>query len=189
MIAEAAEPNEPRPAPAYALASASAVSAPAVSRAPVPAPVVAAPATAPAKTPAAVAHASAVPSPHQGTGSSDPIKPIAVKTIKVKLATTQTASLGPSAPMIPVGDEAISTQSVSKDTPKEPPKPAASTLPPQASAPWPAPKTEPEKTGAWPSLVSAAAAAPAPKAEAPRVPQASSAKQARSGWSIQVGAF
>jgi len=194
MIAEA-EPNEPRPAPAYALASASSMPAPAASHAPAPAPVVAAPATAPAKTPVVVAHASGAPAPHQATGSSEPIKPIAVKTIKVKLATVQTASLGPSTPMIPVGDEAISTQSVavSKDASKEPPKSAApaSTLPPQASAPWPAPKTEPEKTTAWPSLVSAATAAPVPatpapvaKAEPRRVPL-----QARSGWSIQVGAF
>jgi D-alanyl-D-alanine carboxypeptidase len=202
MIAEAAEPNEPRAG--YGLAAASstpvpAIAAPAVAHVPlpVPAPVVTAPATTPGKPPVVVAHAA--PAPHQGAASSEPIKPIAVKTIKVKLATIQTASLGPSAPMIPVGDEAISTQSVavSKDVPKEAPKAApTSSLPPQASAPWPAPKTEPVKTSAWPSLVSSAAAAPAPKVETPRAPQAPSAKaeqprkpQIRNGWSIQVGAF
>src|SRR5205807_7205439 len=38
-------------------------------------------------------------------GSTDPIKPIAVKTVKVKIAPIHTAALAPAAPMVPVNDE------------------------------------------------------------------------------------
>src|SRR3977135_1829827 len=97
--AEAAAPAEPRvparPAQvaaaggAYALASAAPVAAPA------PAP--------------AQARQMVASTPQVAAGSSEPLKPIAVKTIKVKLAGVEAAALAPSAPMIAVPEETGST--------------------------------------------------------------------------------
>jgi len=166
-----------------------------VAAAPVQAPMAAAPVQAPKTTVVAARAEPPAPAPsNQTPGSTDPIRPIAVKTIKVKLATAHVASLGPSAVMIPVSEEAMSTQSVSakvvaaeaqeapRDTSKDV-KVAAAPAAASPQAPWPTPKNEAPKS-AWPSLVSAAAAAPAPKAEAPAAPA-----RVHTGWIIQVGAF
>ncbi len=199
-------PVAPRPLRAATPVTGPYVSAPVqapVAAAPVQAPMAAAPVQAPKTTVVAARAEPPAPAPsNQTPGSTDPIRPIAVKTIKVKLATAHVASLGPSAVMIPVSEEAMSTQSVPakvvtrdvareavaeaqeapRDTSKDVKVAAApAAAPPQA--PWPTPKSDPPKS-AWPSLVSAAAAAPAPKAEAPAAPA-----RAHTGWIIQVGAF
>ncbi len=137
MIAEAASvPAEPR-APAhpvqtasadgYALATVSSVPAlPPAGGAPIQGPLMVA------------------PKPHLSAGSSEPLKPIAVKTIKVKLSGAQTASLAPSAAMITVPDETGSTPSAA--TPKvAAPQPAQPAL---VAQPWSAPSTDTIKTAA-----------------------------------------
>ncbi|HEX4555071.1 MAG TPA: D-alanyl-D-alanine carboxypeptidase [Xanthobacteraceae bacterium] len=202
MVAESnaptapAEPRAPaRPAQvaaaggAYALASATSV--------PVPPP--AAPAAA-----APVQGALMVASkPHVVAGSSEPLKPIAVKTIKVKLAGVETPALAPSATMIAVPEETGSTPPPPKAAA---PQPAAAAPPAPAVQPWSTQNKEPIKSAAWPS---APAVAPAPEpvavtkhqavAKAEPAPPAKTAKaepvaparkpQTHTGWIIQIGAF
>jgi D-alanyl-D-alanine carboxypeptidase len=148
------------------------------------------------------------PKPHVPAGSSEPLKPIAVKTIKVKLAGVQTASLAPSAAMIPVPDETTSTQSVA--APKvAAPQPAPTALPTLAAQPWVAPSREPIKAAAWPVAPAAApavapaatpavASAPEPALPATKTHIAAKAEPAaaparkpptHTGWIIQIGAF
>jgi D-alanyl-D-alanine carboxypeptidase len=193
MVAEAAaapaEPRAPaRPAQvaaaggAYALASATSVPAP--------------PPAAPVQGALMVAS-----KPHVVAGSSEPLKPIAVKTIKVKLAGVETAALAPAATMI----------AVPEDTGSTPPAPKAAAPQPAAAAPptpqpWSTQNKEPIKSAAWPSDP---AVAPAPEPAAVTKPQAvakveaappaKTAKpepvaparkpQTHSGWIIQIGAF
>jgi D-alanyl-D-alanine carboxypeptidase len=129
-------------------------------------------------------------------GSSEPIRPIAVKTIKVKLAPVKTASLAPPAPMVAVSDETGATAAPAP-APAAPPPPAAHPTP---SASQPAPAT-------WPMVAAAAQAAslpaPAPVAKAEPVALATPAPApaptrslqpqahapAHTGWIIQIGAF
>ena len=137
--AEPARTTPARPATAraggYALSSAASV--------PVPAPT---PVTAAAPMLAPVA---AMPKSRPPIGSSEPIKPIAVKTIKVKLAPLHTAALAPAAAMIPI-EEANTTAA-------EPAK--AATVGPAASTP----------LSAEPARLAGAEAPPAPAA-APMIP-------------------
>jgi D-alanyl-D-alanine carboxypeptidase len=195
MIAEAEPAQEPatrslerpartaeRPAPAaaagggYGLASASAQ---------------------PVAAPATPVQAALAPKPK--AVASEPIRPIAVKTIKVKLAPVHTASLAPAAAMIPVTDEtsapADAAPAPAAPAPAAPaaasvpsapaavatvanPEPAAATaLPPQAPAPEPAVpaqvvKVEPAKV----------------EPPAPPAPPTHNV-QAHSGWIIQIGAY
>jgi D-alanyl-D-alanine carboxypeptidase len=188
-----AEPRAPaRPAQvaaaggAYALASAASV--------PAPPPAAAAP----------VQGALMVASkPHVVAGSSEPLKPIAVKTIKVKLAGVETAALAPSATMIAVPEETGSNPPAPKAAA---PQPAAAAPPAPAAPAWSTQNKEPIKSAAWPS---APAVAPAPEpaavtkpqavAKAEPAPPAKTAKpepvaparkpQAHGGWIIQIGAF
>ena len=191
QVAEAAAPTEPRvparPAQvaaaggAYALASASSV---------------AAPAAAPVQGGLMVAS-----KPQVAAGSSEPLKPIAVKTIKVKLAGVEAAALAPSAPMIAVPEETGSTASApapraaaTQPTPSAPPAAAAQ--------PWSMPSKEPIKAAAWPAPAAAPAPEPAPATKTQVVaktePALKTAKaepaparkaQTHSGWIIQIGAF
>jgi D-alanyl-D-alanine carboxypeptidase len=191
QVAEAAAPAEPRvparPAQvaaaggAYALASASSV---------------AAPAAAPVQGGLMVAS-----KPQVAAGSSEPLKPIAVKTIKVKLAGVEAAALAPSAPMIAVPEETGSTASApapraaaTQPTPSAPPAAAAQ--------PWSMPSKEPIKAAAWPAPAAAPAPEPAPATKTQVVaktePALKTAKaepaparkaQTHSGWIIQIGAF
>jgi len=202
MVAEAPE-AAPAPAPSRSIR-------PAQAAAPTPAPVP------PSGYALSSASSASVPSPaaapaiqgpplikHRGpaTGSTDPIKPIAVKTVKVKLAPSHTASLAPAAPMIPVEDATA---------PVPAPVAAAATVAP-APAPLPAPlaaakaaSTQPDVRPSQPALALQAeparapalavvaavapepvAAAPAPKAE----PAPARSTPVRSGWIVQVGAF
>jgi D-alanyl-D-alanine carboxypeptidase len=168
----------------YALASVSSV--------PAPKPV----ASAPVQGPVMVTQQPRVPA-----GSTEPLKPIAVKTIKVKLSGVQTAALAPSAVMIPVGDETAATASVPTRSiappaqPSQHPQPAAPAALPRAQ------NAEPSKANAWPPaapiVVAAAepvavAAAPAPPPPAVKAePAVTPARktQTHSGWIIQIGAF
>jgi D-alanyl-D-alanine carboxypeptidase len=174
MIADASEAAETRPAaaPKYALATSSSVPAPAPTGS-VQGPVVQAPVTAPPQPVAT----------RQGQASgTDAIKPIIVRTIKVKLSGVKTASLAP--PTIampqPASDEAISTQSVPKATagsaPIINPQPGVLGVLPGRPVAERFPSSEPAK-----------AAAPAPKAEAKADTPVRSVQH--SGWIIQVGAF
>jgi D-alanyl-D-alanine carboxypeptidase len=188
QVAEApAEPRVPaRPAQvaaaggAYALASASSMPTPA--------------AAAPVQSGLMVAS-----KPQVAAGSSEPLKPIAVKTIKVKLAGVEAAALTPSAPMIAVPEETGSTASAPKAAATQP---APSAPPTPAVQPWPTPNKEPLKAAAWPSPAAAPAPEPAPAAKTQVVaktePAVKTAKaeptparkaQTHSGWIIQIGAF
>jgi D-alanyl-D-alanine carboxypeptidase len=139
---------------------------------------------------------------HPATGSTDPIKPIAVKTVKVKLAPTHTASLAPAAPMIPVVETSSTAPAPVAALAAVAPAPVAAApasahapapLPPAAAAAKAAPaplevrapalalQAEPAKPAAL--AVVAAVAEPAPKAEPAR------STAVRSGWIVQVGAF
>jgi len=176
-----AEPRAPaRPAQvaaaggAYALASAASVPAPT-------------PPAAPSQGALMVAS-----KPHVVSGSSEPLKPIAVKTIKVKLAGVETASLAPSAPMIAVTEETGSTPPAPKAAAPQPAAPAAQ--------PWSTQAREPIKAAAWPSAHAAAPAPePATKPQAVAKAEPAPAKTAKpepprkaqthSGWIIQTGAF
>jgi D-alanyl-D-alanine carboxypeptidase len=133
-------------------------------------------------------------------GSTEPIRPIAVKTIKVKLAPVRTASLAPPAAMIPINDETGATPAQAPAaTPAAAPAPAAPQPPPavHAASSWPVPQS----TATWPIVAAAAQAAPppapAPKAEpaptaAPAAPPTRGLQvhaAAHTGWIIQIGAF
>lgn len=213
-VANAAEPASRTPARAsQAAAPASTYSLSSASSIPVPGPSTAAAAAAPMLAPA-----TAAAKPRPPIGSSEPIKPIAVKTIKVRLAPVHTAALAPAAAMIPIEE--------SSATPAEPAKPAAAE-PAKAAADQPKPamiEAEPAKTAAAspaapaqspspaelpsnaaPAAAPAAAtafaavvvpsepAAPVPvqrvaKVE-PAAPPPTRSLHVHSGWIIQIGAF
>jgi D-alanyl-D-alanine carboxypeptidase len=200
MIAEASEPTQPaqpfmqvsaRQGPAsagssYALATVASV------------PVASPTATAPVQGPVMVTAKHKAPA-----GAAEPIKPIAVKTIKVKLAPVHTASLAPAAVMIPITEETGSTSSPLASeaaAPAPAASPAAAAPPPTpmayAAPSWPVPKAEPSKSAAWPMVVaSAAAPSPEPVAAAAAAPKAglvappTRSLQVHSGWIIQIGAY
>jgi D-alanyl-D-alanine carboxypeptidase len=150
-------------------------------------------------------------------GSNEPIKPIAVKTVKVRLAPVRTASLQPPAAMVQVNDETGAT-------PKQSPAPAAAAAsvapavaalaaqvapaapqPPPAvhaaPAPSPAPSTSwpasaPQSTAAWPVVATLTQAAPPPPKAEPAAPVAPPTRSLQvhapaqhTGWIIQIGAF
>jgi D-alanyl-D-alanine carboxypeptidase len=139
------------------------------------------------------------------TGSTDPIKPIAVKTVKVKLAPSHNASLAPAAPMIPVEENAaapVAAPAAPAPAPAAPAPIIAAPAAPASVAPAPVPalppalaaaKAAPAQPEARPSLalqaepakppaLAVVAAVAEPKAEPARTP-------VRSGWIVQVGAF
>jgi len=190
-IAEAAEPPLPRPAPHSAQAKpagegyglASAYAAPA------------SPVTATVQAAIAIA-----PKQRTAVGSSEPIKPIAVKTIKVKLA-PHTASLAPAATMIPVGEESGSTaaelaKAALADSPKAVAVPAAAAPPPAlspqqvaAASPTPMPMPAPAVMTA-PGAAPPAVAAPAAPARVAKVePPPARKAQVHTGWIVQIGAY
>src|SRR5712672_736406 len=137
--------------------------------------------------------------PQVAAGSSEPLKPIAVKTIKVKLAGVEAAALAPSAPMIAVPEETGSTASA--PAPKAAAtQPVPSAPPPAAAQPWPTPSKEPIKAAAWPAPAPEPAPAtktqavaktePAPAVKTAKAEPAPARKaQTHSGWIIQIGAF
>jgi D-alanyl-D-alanine carboxypeptidase len=106
---------------------------------------------------------------HEESGSTDPIRPLLVRTISYRTAPVQTASLGPM-PALIAAPAATRSAAVSEPAPRAEGAPPAAPL--LLHAPKPAPPPEPEAT-----------AAPAPKAEPS--PQA----HTHGGWLIQIGAF
>jgi D-alanyl-D-alanine carboxypeptidase len=190
-IAEAAEPVLPRPAPRPAQAKpagegyglASAYAAPA------------SPMTGTAQAAIAIAAKQ-----RAAVGSSEPIRPIAVKTIKVKLA-PHTASLAPAATMIPVGEESGPTAAdLAKAALADAPKAVAVTAAAQpalaphqvaaatpASIPMPTPATIAVPTPAPPAAAAPAAATPARVAK--NEPPPAHKPQVHTGWIVQIGAY
>lgn len=165
-----AEASPKRTAPAIAVASAPA--APPVAAKPTPPAKIAlasagsTPVTLPAK-PAAAAVAAV---DHEPQGSAEPIRPIKVKTIKVKLSGVHTAA---PAVKVPTADETISTQSVASDEAGRAaivnPRPGVLGVLPASAADRQPPATR------------TAAARPEPAAPARQVQH--------TGWIVQVGAF
>ena len=152
-------------------------------------------------TPSAAATVQGPAIKHSATGSTDPIKPIAVKTVKVKLAPSHSASLAPAAPMIPVEETtptapppvaaapapvAPAPVAPAPVAPTPAPLPpaiaAAKAAPPQPETRAPAPALALQAEPAKPAALAVVAAVAEPKAEPARTP-------ARSGWIVQVGAF
>ncbi len=169
----------------------------------------------------AVASASSVPvrfTPgfaRAATGSTEPIKPVLVKTITVR-AGTQTASLAPLQAASPPAAEPVQpTAPVVQVAAAMPTAPAKPQLPPapaaaaksEAAAPTPPATAKVEPPAPAPATTAkpqppvpapAASAKPEPPAPAPTVkfeppaptPTAAAAKpQVHSGWMIQVGAY
>ena len=111
----------------------------------------------------------------------DPIKPNAVRTIKVKLNGVHSASLTPPLahlPVVAVKDDTAAAQRLIKSPQTVAIKETAAPGPPAAAEPRQAAAAPIQVASAEPSI---AIAAPAP-AEAPH-------KVVRTGWMIQVGAF
>jgi len=130
-------------------------------------------------------------------GSNEPIHPIAVKTVKVKLAPVKTASLAPPAAMVPVNDETGAT--VARTPPPAAPQQPAPTWSQQGPTSWsivaaatqaaPLPAPPPAAVTPVPVKAEPAPAAPTrslhPQAQAPAHARA----PAHTGWIIQIGAF
>jgi D-alanyl-D-alanine carboxypeptidase len=116
--------------------------------------VLAGPAPAPQADPASTA---SVAEP----GSTDPIRPLLVKTVTYRTVQVQTAALGPMPALVPVA----APPAVASEPPKREPAPVAARVPSSAAPP---------------ANETVRAAAP-PRAEPPA--------HARSGWMIQIGAF
>jgi D-alanyl-D-alanine carboxypeptidase len=185
------------PAAGYALSSAASV--------PVPAPQ---PVTAAAPMLAPIA---ATPKPRSPVGSSEPIKPIAVKTIKVKLAPQHTAALAPAAAMIPIDEPTAPPAEPAKAAAIEPAPataPAAEPAKLATAEPSPAPaatqppaQPAPQPAAAAPAPLAAsepAAAAPVPAAKTEQPVQVAKIEppapptrslQVHTGWIIQIGAY
>jgi D-alanyl-D-alanine carboxypeptidase len=138
---------------------------------------------------AAVAEPATSPATQSGpaVGSTDPIRPVLVKTLTVRAAGTQTASVSPLRTSSPSGAEPITVE-------QQPSPLAATTLGPSAM-----PGTSPARAPAAPPIRAAAMeVAPAatandlparslPGEELPAAPATKS--QLRGGWIIQVGAY
>ncbi len=125
------------------------------------------------------------PSPQAGEGSreaaaTDPIKPIQVKTIKVKMPPAQIAALAPPAPAYPPPHGApapVAPHDASRDG--APPAPAAT---PQAAA-----IHEPKRAPVRDLIAETIRATTPPESAAKHA--APAAPPVHSGWIIQVGAF
>jgi D-alanyl-D-alanine carboxypeptidase len=117
------------------------------------------------------------------SASTEPIKPIHVKTLKVKMAPAQVAALAPAAGALTPAD--AEAPKAADDTAKREPErdliAEAIRATVQEGHAQAAPANTPPAATASATPVSAAAAAPSPAAAPPPA--------ARSGWMIQVGAF
>jgi D-alanyl-D-alanine carboxypeptidase len=136
-------------------------------------------ASSPAPTPAPVANVPAAPA----LGSTDPIKPVAVKTVTVHAGNMRTASVVPSTDHRKLTPAPASTATVTNittvkgETPPLPPPPGA----------------KPGVLGTLPARLASATpdavTLPAPVAEPAKSEPTKSAPRANGGWMIQVGAF
>jgi D-alanyl-D-alanine carboxypeptidase len=140
-----------------------------------------------APQPAAPTAVTTTGSTNSAHGSTEPLQPVKVKTIKVKLSGLQTASMGPPIATLPI-----------EETPAPAAPPAAAKAP---AAPEPAPVVNP-RPGVLgvltvPAAEPAAVPAPAPvvaavrTAAAPPSPPAAVPSRAipKGGWVVQIGAF
>jgi len=109
------------------------------------------------------------------TSATDPIKPIQVKTVKVKMAPAQVAALAP-APAAPSPAQ-VAVRDASQDR-----------APPAAATPQAAPATEPKRQPER-DLIAEAIRATTPPESAPRHAASPVPPVHYSGWIIQVGAF
>ncbi len=157
---------ETKPEPRYAVASVTSV----------PVRFAPAPKAEPAAARAEPAAAAAASAPPVATGSTEPIRPVLVKTLTVR-AGTQTASLAP----LHVPAPAAPAPASQAAAPAKVEAPAKAEAPPP---PPPPPGARPGVLGVMPAR--AAEAAPAP---APTVAAAPAKPQVRNGWIIQVGAY
>jgi len=135
-----------------------------------------------------LATTSAVAQPSIAIGSTDPIRPVLVKTLTVR-AGTQTASLAPlhvspppsaepvEAPQPPSPPPAAATTAAPSAVPAAPALRTPAAPPARAAAMEPAPAITANEAPAQSPSVQAASAAPATK------------PQLRGGWIIQVGAY
>ncbi len=117
------------------------------------------------------------------TGSTEPIRPILVKTLTVR-AGTQSASLAPLHLPAPAAAAPPVTQAAAFAKVEAPPPPPVARPTVQTVAPMRAAEVAPA-----PAPAPAATAAAAPMPALAFAPAAPAKPQARSGWSIQVGAF
>jgi D-alanyl-D-alanine carboxypeptidase len=110
------------------------------------------------------------------SGSTDPIRPLLVKTISYRTASVQTAALGPMPSLIAV-----------------PPPPQRTAPAPERAEPAPAPLTlhAPKTISPPPEPAAASAAKAAPEAAnlATPKPEHTAHAHVRGGWLIQIGAF
>jgi len=109
------------------------------------------------------------------TSATDPIKPIQVKTVKVKMAPAQVAALAP-APEAPTPAQ-IATRDASERR-----------IPPVAATPQAAPREEPKQEPGR-DLIAEAIRATTPPESTPRHATPPVPTVHYSGWIIQVGAF
>jgi D-alanyl-D-alanine carboxypeptidase len=134
------------------------------------------------------------------TGSTDPIKPIAVKTVKVKTAPMHTAELTPAAPIVPVTEETKAPAPAPAAVAPAPvaPAPAAATSVPAplaAAKATPPPEVRPAQPAlalqaepARPPVIAAITPAAEPVV-AKTEPAPARSTPVRTGWIVQVGAF
>jgi D-alanyl-D-alanine carboxypeptidase len=157
-----------------------------------PAPEKVAAAPAPAPPPTTVAEVPA-PSP----GSTDPIRPVPVKTVNVQPGTMQLASLSPlpsdSRKLLPApataGPATVTTVATVKAAapvpPAKPVQPEQTAQPLKVAAPTPPAKpAQPDQTAHPVKVASASATAPIPAPASQEL-----AAKPHGGWMIQVGAF
>jgi D-alanyl-D-alanine carboxypeptidase len=153
--------------------------------APRPVAAVAAPAPTP-KAPPAAAHAQVASADATATlpalkpGSTDPIKPVAVKTVMVRLASAKTTEVKV-APK-PTETKSATKPAESKPAPAQAAAPAPQTVPDAAEMPTPGARSG--VLGVLPATVAAVGNAVVPSAAAAERPAA-----VRSGWAIQIGAY
>ena len=162
---------------------------------------------APAPTPTHAvrpSRAAAVPSAaaSQPAGSSDPIRPLVVRTIQVRAAAVRTAAIGPLVVPAP-NSTVVPPQLAPAPQPVVPPTEPVVQRTPLA----PPPGTRPGVLGVLPARAAAAespppvvsnatfaervtsAGEPEPVAAAPAAAQPAPARHARGEWAIQIGAF
>jgi D-alanyl-D-alanine carboxypeptidase len=138
--------------------------------------------------PVRVASVTRAPSDTPLPGSTDPIKPNAVKTVAVHPGSTQTASLTPlpseSRQLTPMPAETTPTTITTVTTVKNEPSPAVAPAVPAVPAPvTPLAKSDPSPPASPAKIASAAANAPLP------APAPEPVAKPRSGWIIQIGAL
>jgi D-alanyl-D-alanine carboxypeptidase len=160
------------PQPPAQLASASSIAMPAPSK----------PRVAPPSIPAEAAVAGPRP------GTTDPIKPVMVKTVAVRLTAPKTVAAPTPAPApiaakhAPIQTAALGPAPVSRTVPA--PQPAA----PAVEAKGPPPGARPGILGVLPVAMAAAGDAISTSAKAADAPPARTSAT-RSGWAIQIGAY